>query len=378
MKSRKIIIPIHSSIHQLQLAYGKRLEQAFTRLGHQVALLNLDAEKNPLYLQAYIEREKADLLVTIDCGGFELELLGDDLFYNSLCIPAMHFLVKPPWELADFLRQRMNFTMEFYTLYEGDKEFIEKYFKRVPKVHVIPELVWENDISDEKEEQSPMDINAGVAVMSDYISSSEVMEQINAFPQVFSAIAMEAIQKRECNQSLSPWKFLEEYLSKIQFQVNSEEFMSLLLPVNLAFSYQEAVEWESAVNSLCSNQIPVHFYGSGWRKLEQKMEDIKQKQYLHIETEHSLNYEEMETICNQYKYILVKDKQERGMSYTPYIQGVWNINGKEIWLPLVSGTGDLIETIKNKNMQINSVHTEEIGQANTWISFLQDELDRIF
>lgn len=378
MKSMKIIIPIHNSVHQLQLAYAKRLEQAFKYMGHQVVLVNLDTANNPLYLQAYIKQENADLLVTIDCAGFELTLLGDDLFYNSLCIPAMHFLVKSPWQLADYLKQRMNFTMEYYTLYEGDKELIEKYFKRVPKVHIIPELIWENDIGDETEEDSLIAKKSDVAVMSDYICSAEVMEQIKTLPQVFSAIAMEAIKKRKKNQSLSPWKFLEHYLSKIKFKVSAEEFIALLYPVDLAFSYQEAVEWECTIKSLCSNQIPVHLYGSNWNKLEQKITDTEQKQYLHIETEHSLNFEEMESLNNQYNYILLKDNQERGMHYSPFIQGIWNTNNKEIWLPLESEVDELVKTIKNNNRHNVSLNLNKLEHANTWVSFLQDELDRIF
>lgn len=378
MKSKKIIIPFHNSTHQLQLTFGKRLEQAFTCMGHQVVLVNLDTANNPLYLQAYIKQENADLLVTIDCAGFELTLLGDDLFYNSLCIPAMHFLVKSPWELADYLTQRMNFTMECYTLYEGDKELIEKYFMRVPKVHVLPELKWENDITDKTAEKSSMDKYPDVAVMNDYICSDEIMEQIQTLPQVFSSITMEAIKKRKNNQSLSPWKFLEQYLSKIKFKVSAEEFIALLLPVNLAFSYQEALEWECAINSLCSNQIPVHLYGSDWIKLEQKMTDAAKKQYLHIETEHSLNYEEMESLSNQYKYILLKDNKERGMHYSPCIQGIWNTNKKELWLPLVSEAEELIHTIKNNNTQTEPPHLDELKQVKTWGAFLQDELERIF
>lgn len=345
-ESKKIIIPIHSSVHQIQLAYAKRLEQAFTHLGHQVVLLNLDAEKNPLYLQAYIEQEKADLLVTINCAGFELELLGDDLFYNSLCIPAMHFLLKHPWELADFLAQRMNFTMEFYTLYEGDKEFMERYCKRVPKVNVIPKTVWENPAYKEKcreEEAFPYagEMSSGVAVLGDYIGAAEIMEQIKTLPQVFLNIAMEAIHQRERNQALSPWKFLEDYLSNIQFQVNREEFIALLLPVNLAFSYQEATEWERAVYDLCSNQIPVHLYGSGWRELAHKMEGTNEKQYLHIETDYTWSDEEIEMLCRRYDYILVS-RQGRGMQYTP--TSAWK--------------------------------KEEMNK--TWASYLKGELDRIF
>ena len=47
-----------------------------------------------------------------------------------------------------------------------------------------------------------------VAVIWDYINSRDQMAQIRALPQVFSAIAMEAIKKREQNAFLSPWRFL--------------------------------------------------------------------------------------------------------------------------------------------------------------------------
>lgn len=372
MKPIKIMIPIRSSVHQLQLAYAKRLEQAFTSLGHEVSILNLDAQRDPLYLQAYMEKEKADLLVTIDCSGFELELLGDDLFYNSLCIPAMHFLTKAPWELADYLEQRMNFTMEFYTLYQGDGEFIEKYCSRVPKVHVIPELMWEPykeyiDKSECLEERSA----SGVAVIWDYISSKEQMSQIKALPEVFSAIALEAIKKREQNACLSPWRFLEEYLLSIQFQVTKEEFSALLLPVSMAFDYQETLELEKMIAHLCIGEIPIFLYGSGWMEGDIFGKIHDNKRFLHIQENNSLNFEEIDKVSGRYSNILVKSRREGGKRHTPYTYGVLDMRGKERFTPLVFETKEVIKKLDADKMK-------SVSNLMLWTTYLQKELDRIF
>lgn len=371
MKPIKIMIPIRSSVHQLQLAYAKRLEQAFTSLGHEVSILNLDAERNSLYLQAYMEKENADLLVTVDCSGFELELLGDDLFYNSLCIPAMHFLTKAPWELGECLEQRMNFTMEFYTLYEEDGAFIEKYCGRVPKVHVIPELVWEpyHECADKIKGFGEHSTHS-VAVIWDYINSRDQMAQIRALPQVFSAIAIGAIKKREQNAFLSPWRFLEEYLLSIQFQVTKEEFAALLLPVSMAFDYQETVELEKTISNLCLHEIPVYLYGSGWRE-EKAFGDINHnKKFFHVKASNSLNFEEIDKVSGGYSNIIVKSGRERGERHTPYTYGVLDMRGKELFTPYVFETMEFENQLRNKKMKA-------VSNPTLWTNYLQEELDRI-
>lgn len=228
MESKKVVIPIHCNKYPEQLSYAQKLEQIYTGAGYKVELINLDAVDNPMYVQAYIEKQKPDLLVTIDCAGFDLKLLGDDLFYNSLCIPAMHFLTKQPMEFSSELSERMNFTMEFYVMNEEHKIYIEQNFKRVPWVHRLPEYFKLNDVMK-------------------YLSSNEIIKQVSAFPEVFLNIFMNAVEVKEKNRDISNIDVLNEYLASLKFDASEEEKTELIAFVDLAFVYVYAVELEKSI-----------------------------------------------------------------------------------------------------------------------------------
>lgn len=131
----KVIIVIRISEQQLEL--GRMLEEIVKDLGFEPKLLNLDASDNYVFIQHCIRAEKAQLLMTIDCVGFDLRLLGDDLFYNSLCIPAMHFVTGEPDNKKEELSMRMNFNMEFYCFNEDDTKYIVNNFHNIREVHTI-------------------------------------------------------------------------------------------------------------------------------------------------------------------------------------------------------------------------------------------------
>lgn len=211
-------------------------------------------------------------------------------------------------------------------------------------------------------------------MVGDYISSCRWMEQIQALPQVFRSIAIEAIQKRKENQCLSGWKFLEGYLSEMQFQVTSEEFVELLLPVNLAFSYQEAVECEQSIVCLCENQMEVHLYGEGWEELSDVLPVGEHGKFIHIKMGHSMNCEEIDDIVNQYEIFLVNDEKGRGHKKNCSVWGLWNIQDKQVCIPLVSQREEMVQKIKEN---VKTVSKEEAG-IESWEGYLQKELERIF
>lgn len=225
MESKKIIIPIRCTRYPEQLKYATKLQNIFMALGHEVSVLNIDGEENPLYVQAYLSNEKADLLVTIDCAGFELKLLGDDLFYNSLCIPSMHFLTKEPVNFAEELKERMNFTMEFYVNSDEDEDYIMQHFKRVPCAHSVSGF-----------------FDRGM--IENYIPSEKIIENVNSFAKVFVDIFINAVETKEKDRTADNWTILENYLKKIGFFGTKEEKTELISFVDLAFLYIDMVEFE--------------------------------------------------------------------------------------------------------------------------------------
>jgi len=131
--NKKVLIPIRESLGNAHYVIAEKLYNAFTSIGCNVHVVNLDAEENEMVIQGYLDNIGANLLVTIDLVGFELTLLGDDLYYNSLCIPSMNFIRNNPDLHKDALSMRMNFTMEFYAK-EEYVSYIKENFFRVPNI----------------------------------------------------------------------------------------------------------------------------------------------------------------------------------------------------------------------------------------------------
>lgn len=143
------LIVVSRSKNNIHIPAAKYVASQLEGKGYKVSYVNMMATDDANVLKYHMQQAEPELLVTFDCAGFELELLGGDLFYNSLCCRAAHILFTNPHEYSDYLNKRMNFPMEFYVVSQEYVRIIEDNYKRVPKVHLIniPELVDANRLS---------------------------------------------------------------------------------------------------------------------------------------------------------------------------------------------------------------------------------------
>lgn len=235
MESKTIVIPVHCNDEYAQLDKARKLEKILVALGHKVMLVNLDGSDDPLVIQNYIDQLKPQLLMTIDGAGFDLTLLGDDLYYNSLCIPAMHFLTKDIACFEEILAKRMNFNMNFYVDDIASKDYIEKRFWRVPKVVAYAGMFEKGNIQE-------------------YISSKEMMDQVMTLPKVFIDLFSNVVQVLDENRWLDKEEILDIYLDKISMEASEEEKLELMFLVELAITYLNIAEFEEQAGFL-GNEI---------------------------------------------------------------------------------------------------------------------------
>ena len=117
--------------------------------------------------KAFLQQQEPALLITLDCVGFELELMGGDLFYNSLCCPAAHLLFDNPVNHAEALNKRMNFTMDFWTVRQDYISYIKENHERVHDCFLLP-----TDKIMPFEGTSQLNRPLDIITASDYIPSS--------------------------------------------------------------------------------------------------------------------------------------------------------------------------------------------------------------
>ena len=128
------LIIVKKRMDELHLPFAALAAGELRNKGYDVNVFDASAAAGEV-LKYHIQQSNPDYLVTFDCAGFDLRLMGGDLFYNSLCCPASHVLFQAPDEYGDSLGMRMNFTMDFYVFTDEDVEYIQNNFERVPYVY---------------------------------------------------------------------------------------------------------------------------------------------------------------------------------------------------------------------------------------------------
>lgn len=91
--------------------------------------------------------KKADIIIGFDLEGFEVEMFGEDAFFNKLSCPFISFLTKPlQEETLQLLDSRLNITMVFLSDCMENVEWIKKEVEFPPYAEYVEDLekVWEN------------------------------------------------------------------------------------------------------------------------------------------------------------------------------------------------------------------------------------------
>ena len=296
--SAMIMIPFANSDHAIQYYYARKIESMLIKAGYQVRLIQIVPSADPLFLQAYMTSLKADLLITIDGCGFDLKMLGDDLFYTSLtansgrCMPQIHMITKHPWMLEEELRQRMNIMMNFFVFNKKDALFIEKYVPNLSSVQILSEKKAEEAPLFDEEEINRLiqhgfyvhgksDLGNQLHLYADYVSSERLRSEIQKLPEVFAALAVQTaeeltrfyrmVEKEEA--AASPWEIMEEQLRQLNFEVSKEEFCSMMSIAAIAEDYADALLLEEVMEFFVKNRFHITLHGSGWAEYQSLPED---------------------------------------------------------------------------------------------------------
>lgn len=109
-----------------------------TKKGYEVGIVNLSKpelsdENAAMYV---IKNFEPDLVVSFNLAGYSYRLLGDDLFFNSLCCPLVNVILGDKPEYDDRIGLRVNYTCRYIF---QNKEYARwaAELKRTPMVGYI-------------------------------------------------------------------------------------------------------------------------------------------------------------------------------------------------------------------------------------------------
>lgn len=97
---------------------------------------------------SYIQNLSADLIVTLDCAGFDMTTTGDNLSYNNLTCRMAHVLIKNDASFSRFLKYRQNFSMYTYCPEDENMGIKQGKFPEITNIGEMKKLVYKN-IDDE-------------------------------------------------------------------------------------------------------------------------------------------------------------------------------------------------------------------------------------
>ncbi len=289
MNASNILILFSNSPYHEQHYYASAISSCLEQLSYNVTLINTDLDISESALQAAILQLAPDLIFTLGLSGFHLQMLGDDLFLNGAYCPCVHLLTRHPAYDAEYLSQRMNFTMFFYSYFTEYATYIERFFKRVPSVAVLP--FYQLPVTDIK---SFEDRTIDLYYPSSYIPSEDILSHIKALPEVFANICLNVIQSMQDNTDTYLHKCLADYLDKIHFSLSDNEFNEIMQTMQLVELYVKSLSSEHYIALLLENGYDVTVSGENWNQFL-----LKSHTNLHIIGEHGLNcYEAVDTMCN--------------------------------------------------------------------------------
>lgn len=259
MIDKKILIIFHDSQYQTDAYFASILLKQVQECGFQASAINTSFDIPDTHIMYTIQQSNADLVITIGLSGFEYQLLGDDLFYNALYCPIIHIIYRHPAYFTEHFNQRMNFTMDFLCPYPEYINYAQKYYERIPYVHLLPPLHIP-DITNKPYYSRCIDIY----FPSSYIPSDTIINQINELPKVFSLICNHIIEQSILNPHTTIHKELANYMNSLSMEYSNEEFKELMGYMQLVELYVKMYYSEKYISFLIEEGYKVCVSGSNW------------------------------------------------------------------------------------------------------------------
>lgn len=222
--------------------------------GYTPYFINTAAVEDHNVLKYHMQQNEPELLITFDCAGFNLRLLGGDLFYNSLCCPALHILFDRTVFYEGALSERMNFITKIITLGKEDAEYAIQNYKRVPDASVLDVDAY---FGDNYTMVNPVNKSIDILIPDSLIPKDYVMEEINR-------ILSHEEQKMCCK--------IIDYFHNCPDHNIYDEFGTGVLekntrPVSLAHKYLHMERLERIAGAFINDGIPFWAPGDGWREV---------------------------------------------------------------------------------------------------------------
>ncbi|NLG03205.1 MAG: hypothetical protein GX567_05190 [Clostridia bacterium] len=225
----------NQSEYEFQKQCCDKLSAILTERGYEVTIVRRDEYPAEHLFISELNRQRGQVLFTIDMTGFECRTVGDDISYNGMAYHMFHLLTKAPWEYEE-LNDRYNFTMFFAVTSDAYRNCVKNYYKRIIHIETLKKK--------EADQALPSDSENDVWLPLTPISSSEIYSVIETLPDVFLMIAKYCIAIMQKFKEISLDQAVELCLKEIQYDCQIEEKLEIFRVLNLIPMYLKMCEYE--------------------------------------------------------------------------------------------------------------------------------------
>ena len=131
--------------NELYVDFESALVNYFDRHGdNSLIVFDMSVDDSEHEKFSYIKNLCADLIITLDCAGFDMLTTGNTLSYNNLPCRMAHVLTKNDSEFNRYLEYRQNFSMVTYYPEDENMGLRQGKYPWITNVQEMKKLVYKN------------------------------------------------------------------------------------------------------------------------------------------------------------------------------------------------------------------------------------------
>lgn len=243
-----------------------------------------------------------DLLITIDMIGFQIETIGGEPNYNNFYVPMINFLNEIPLSFDKYLDGRLNFTMNFFSLYDEDIKFIDEFYPRVLNKKCINSFGFETQFNKEYDKRE-----IDVYYPTTYIPSESLKGQLKQLSQGFQILSNNVIEIMDSDCNIYFYDALKKSLNDMNIKYSSIEFKEISKLLMVILPYLKMKKIEEILDVCLKNNIHIAVSGNGWNEYKNRND----KNFTQI-GDNGLEYKEMLRTMGNSKIVINNQIHKRG------------------------------------------------------------------
>lgn len=135
----KVLFIIHSRNNKKHTSIVDTYKQGMGA-GNEYQVLDMACGKALHIIYQELQAARPDLVMTLDCAGFEMKTEMDSISLNKLTCRVAHLLFDAPYKYKNYLQEEFNLSHFFYFAVTSDLAKVQSMYPNLPNYGLLPTL----------------------------------------------------------------------------------------------------------------------------------------------------------------------------------------------------------------------------------------------